>query len=254
MRLLVFVGPKQSGKDASARILKENKTVTGNISFALPLKRICSNAFNVSMALFNDDVLKDRPFAVPIEVTIRQLRKVKDALADYVDPNVNYYNLAKVPSNGFVDLCFRTPREILQVIGTEFIRNNIFIDYHVHAAFSTHNIKLGQFSVNSPYAITDCRFLSEYEYLSKNHDCQFFYVERPEAEVVLDGATHQSELEVRKVRDVLLANGGTLIKNDGSLKDLAEKLKNIKVAPATHQVAIKQGKFISKKAREALNV
>lgn len=227
MKLLVFVGPKQSGKDASSAILKEAKIVRGNVSFALPLKRICAKAFNLGDNLFHDNTLKERPFAEPITVTIKHLRSIKDQLVDYVSPHDHFYNINGIPASLFLGTQFKTPREILQIIGTELIRNTVHQDYHCLAAFSEHNQKLSQISPNALYAVTDCRFVSEYEYLKKNHECLFFYVERPEAEQVLATATHASELEVLEVRKHLLAEGGTLIQNIGTLDELKEKLMKI---------------------------
>lgn len=225
MKLLVFVGPKGSGKDASAKILKDSKVVGGNVSFAGPLKRICGEVFGLHHNMFNDPVLKEKPLATPVKVTIKHLKKLRDLLPDFVSPYDHHYNLNGIPASLFENRIFKTPREILQIIGTDLIRDHILRDYHVLAAFGDHNMKLLGYSKDKLYAVTDCRFVSEYEYLRENHECQFFYVERPEAEERLAAATHQSEREVIKVRNLIERDGGTLIQNTGTLEDLEAKLK-----------------------------
>lgn len=227
MKLLVFVGPKGSGKDASAKILKDAKSIQGNVSFAGPLKRICSEVFGLHLNMFNDPVLKEKPLATPITVTVKHLKKLRDQLPAFVSPYDRHYNLNGIPVSLFENQVFKTPREVLQIIGTDLIRDHVLQDYHVLAAFGDHNMKVSGFSKTGLYAVTDCRFLSEYLYLKANHDCQFFYVERPEAEARLANATHQSELESIKVRDLLLAEGGTLIKNDGTLEELTAKVTGL---------------------------
>lgn len=243
MKLLVLVGPKGSGKDASAKLLEQAKVIPGNISFALPLKRICAEAFDVGAQLFHDVTLKERPFKTPITVNIKHLRAIRDGLVAYVSPHDHFYNINALPASSFLGRQFTTPREILQIIGTDLIRNHTRDDFHCLAAFSTHNLKLIGVSQQKTYAVTDCRFLSEYDYLKANHDCQFFYVERPEAEALLTQASHQSELEVLQVRERLLAEGGTLLLNTGSLQDLAKLLADITPTIKAVEAQIKPSKF-----------
>jgi hypothetical protein len=85
MRIVVFAGPKGAGKDSCADILKEEKKVKKSVSFAYPLKRICSEVFEVPFQLMNDAILKEKELKNPIKVTLKHLRAVKVKMLDYVD-------------------------------------------------------------------------------------------------------------------------------------------------------------------------
>ena len=246
MKVVGFVGPKHSGKDTCALIAKKQKRLKTSVSFALPLKRICSEVFQISMNYFTDQDLKEKPFKEPVKVTVKHLRAIKEAMTEYVDPagEGTYYNPNKATSK-LVGTLFKTPRQILQVIGTEFIRDEIHEDWHCMAAFSEKNLKivLGKRD-NVVVAVTDCRFANEFNFLSRKfgEDLKFFYVERPSAEEVLAEATHRSETGVLEVKELLLANGGEVIDNSGSLQDLEDTVKGLNLPKKATGKAAKEGK------------
>lgn len=244
MKLAVFAGPKQSGKDTSAKILKDSKRAVGNVPFAGPLKRICAEVFQIAPVMFNDPDFKERPFKEPVVVNIKHLRKLKELMLEYVDPYEpgKFHNLNRIPASQFEGLTFKTPREILQIIGTELIRECVHQDWHCWAAFSEKNKKISGFS-NSTHCVTDCRFPNEYLYLKKHHDCTFAYVERPEAEKVLAEATHDSERLLLQVKEMILADGGVLIKNHSSVEDLKKIVETLEL-PAPTKAKGKKGKFV----------
>lgn len=232
MQLVVLVGPKASGKDTVAELLKKQKKISGNVAFALPLKRICSVAFDLGLTNFSHPILKETQFKEPVKPTIRQFRLFKEEMLKYVDPYEpgKFHNLNKIPANIFMGNNFQTPRQLLQYLGTEIIRNYVNPDWHCMAAFGAENMRLSKLTNTLAYAVTDCRFVNEYAYLKQNYpNAYFFYVERPEAEEVLVAATHASELETQQVKALLLADGGEIIKNEGSLKDLEKLVKTLEI-------------------------
>lgn len=214
MKLKVFIGPKGSGKDTAAKLYPG---LAGKIPFAGPLKAICANVFGFDVEDFEDQSLKAQEIHRELET---------HTLQDLVAGMSEYIALAPWQQEELVDLFskfegkeFSSRREILQFIGTEMIRA-YDPDWHCKAAFSQN------FDASQTWAVTDCRFLNEYEYLKKNHDCRFFYIERPEAEEALALATHQSEREIIEVRARAEAEGLlTVIRNDGSFQDLKDKLE-----------------------------
>lgn len=224
MKIIALVAPKQAGKDASFDVLKKNKLVDGKIAFANPLKALCSEFFNLHPNLMHDADLKELPLKEPIILRPATLRKLKHKLYDYLDPYVEgqFYNVNKAPIQGLENRVVNTPRELLQIVGTDLIRDRIYKDWHLKTAFNTDFLsKKRDFKKDGTYVVTDCRFLNEYEFLKTiNPNLQSFYIERPEAEQTLQDATHQSELETIKIREAVLKDGGSIIKNDGSLKDL----------------------------------
>jgi hypothetical protein len=223
MKIASFTGPKGSGKDTSADILKELKIAKGSISFAGPLKKICMEVFNLHHTLVSDPILKEKPLTSgEIIITPKILRKINQLMMEYLDPEEFFYSPNRASVVGLEGTPLRTPREILQIIGTEWIRNRIHPDWHLQAAFSSKTLeKLDQSGL---YCVTDARFVNEYQFLANKfgEDFKGFYVERPEAEERLAQATHDSERKVLEVRAVIPESN--IILNDGSLEDLKKKL------------------------------
>ncbi len=232
MKIIGLVGPKGAGKDTVFEILQELKKSDGKLSFALPLKQICAHVFDLNNYHMNDPVGKERPFETPITLTNRNLRAVKNACTEYLDPlskdGAQYlYNPNKASVSGLEGRVMSSPRELLQVIGTDFIRNQLFQDWHLHAAFTPRALK--QVSQDGVYCVTDIRFLNEYQFLVDKFGDDFtcYYVDRPEAEERLATATHASELESQKIKALIPEEN--IIKNDGTMKELTETLKALKI-------------------------
>jgi len=113
---------------------------------------------------------------------------------------------------------------LLQIVGTDFIRNRVFEYWHVMAAFSS---KALDDLDGSTYCVTDIRFPNELKYLQDKfgEDFEAYYVERPKAEKALESATHVSELGIKDLKALIPKNN--IIKNDKTLKALEESLSSI---------------------------
>lgn len=226
MKIVGLVGPKGSGKDTSYELLKELKKVDGKISFAGPLKLICTEVFGLHANLLNDADLKEKPMKEPITLTLKHIRKIRDLCEEYVEPVLNdgtlLYRSNAISVAGLEGLTFKTPRELMQVIGTELIRDRVYKGWHRNAAFSTK--ALSKLKQNGTYAVTDVRFFDENEFLTEKFgdDYQAYYVARPEAEANLEKATHPSELETKKIREVISTTN--IIDNSGDLEELKTQL------------------------------
>ena len=228
MKIVGFVAPKQAGKDTAADILKELGLSKGKISFAGPLKKVCSEVFGIAPVHFNDPIKKETPFKAPIKLDRRTLRNVKKTLPKYLsevneETNTMLYNIDGAALTGIENRVIKTPRQLLQVIGTDLIRDRVFEAWHLNAAFSDEN--LNKLVKSGVYCVTDIRFPDELEFLQNKFgsDFQGYYIENPEAEQALEGATHPSELNAIKLRELL--GPDAVIKNDGSLKDYEKLLK-----------------------------
>lgn len=247
-QLIVMVGPKQSGKDTALALLKDEKLVSGKIAMAGPLKKICCSVFEMHHTLVHDVDLKELPFKGGPKVLDRKLlRRLKDEITTYVPPVDQYgrilYNINKVPVHGFENREFQTPRELLQIIGTDFIRKRVHTDYHLMASFHPSYLKKSGITEDSIAMVTDCRFLNEYEYLRNNFSgiIKTIYVERPEAEANLAEATHASELGVLDIKKSLEGDENAfIIKNDGTLDDFKAKLKQVLNLGAVEAESVKE--------------
>lgn len=198
MKLVAFVGPRGSGKDTCAAIAKEAGLVAGKISFAGPLKRICSEVFDIPMDVFEDPIKKEEVATHPLDMAA--LGEIIAGMSDYLPMTdaemfACSMNFAKHFNNTLT-----SPRHVLQYVGTEIIRA-YDPDWHCKAAFSEYNLEQLDVDTSKVYAVTDCRFLNEYAFLNEKHDTRFIYISRPEAEERLKAATHQSEKEIVLVKE-----------------------------------------------------
>lgn len=227
MRIVSFTGPKGSGKDTSADILKEEKIASGSLSFAGPLKKICAEVFKLHHNFMNDPVLKEKELAEPITLQSKHFRKINLAMTDHLDQDEYFYNPYKASIAGLEGRVIKTPRQLLQVIGTDYIRNRIDANWHLQAAFSKST--LAKMNQEGLYCVTDARFPNEYQFLADKfgEDFKGYYVERPEAEERLADGAHASELQVLEVKKLI--DEDNIIKNDKSLEDLKKKLLALKL-------------------------
>lgn len=235
MKIVGFVAPKTGGKDTAAAILIEAKKANAKLSFAGPLKEICSKVFKIPLQTLNDPVLKEKPFKEPLVLTLKHLREVKNECVAMLDPLQNdrqVYNPNKASTYGIEGRVLKSPRELMQFIGTDYIRERIYGKWHLEAAFAP--ARLAKLQKTGVYCVTDARFENEYQFLKDRFGDDFmcFYVERPEAEEILakaiaDGSAHKSESDTQKIKALLPEEN--VIQNDGDIKDLKEKLLSIKL-------------------------
>lgn len=192
--------------------------------------------FSLNVGQVNDPILKERAFETPIVVTKAHLRAIKNKCVAILDPysadgTTILYNPNKASVIGLEGRALKSPREVLQIIGTDYIRERIFSGWHLNAAFSTATLDkiIRLHGRNAVLCVTDIRFVNEYEFLKEKfgNDFTCYYITRPEAEKQLNKATHPSELETRKIRDLL---GDSVIVNDGSMDELEEKLSKLELS------------------------
>lgn len=228
MRIISFTGPKGSGKDTCADLLKADGISEGKISFAGPMRKMFTEIFELDPILFDDRELKEYPFDTSIELNCMALIRLLTYMDDYVETTEEQKerNLDLMIKEGLKKHVVRTPRELLQYVGTEIIRKHINPAWHIEAAFSAKGLE--GLNPEGIYCVTDARFPNEYEWLNNRFMLDFtgFYVDRPEAEELLKTATHASELQVKEVRkliptDLVLDNSGTL---DNLRKQILDKL------------------------------
>lgn len=247
MKVLGFVGPKGAGKDEAYKLLRESGKVLQKMSFAAPMKEICKKVFELTDYQVDDPVGKERELETPITLTNRHLRLINKELASWVEPvdaetGIIRYNVNKISVAGLEGMVFKTPRHLLQFIGTDYIRDRVWTEWHVTAALSDKALaKLPD--QNAIYAVTDVRFENELSALQTKFGPAFagFYIERPEAEERLKQATHPSELMTIKLRETL--GPDAVLKNDGDINDLKKTLKSIKVPSEPYKLP-KKSKFV----------
>lgn len=191
-------GEKKAGKSTAAEYLVNSQGFT-ELSFAYPLKRLCSDVFDVSPTYFTDQELKDQPFAYPLMITDEHIA----AIVKLVGATEDSITIGQIYALGNVglDKIITTPRELMQFVGTDLIRECISQDFWVKAL--AHDI--GQL-VN--VVVPDVRFASERAFL-RSIGATLALVERPGQE---HGDKHSSEnsLGGREEYDIVFNNDGSI--------------------------------------------
>lgn len=148
-------GRKRSGKSTVANVLKSKGFEA--LSFAGPLKEIVAQAFGLDMFLLTDQESKEN---YQLTIYIQPLHILKMC---YI-ANSCYYPITDAQTayavNNPPTMLIKTPRQLLQVVGTEVFRNCIDKDYWLNAFQA--QLKPG---VN--YVSDDARFSNERALIKK---------------------------------------------------------------------------------------
>ena len=164
-------GLKRSGKDSVCNVLAK---VYGHkkLAFASALRDICRRVFLIPLNYFTDDELKEKPFETPMELTSQRICMVLQfCFRDHNYQSVwkNYDDLHKHAEEAgifkYEGTKFLTPRHILQIVGTELIRNCITSSFHANSvAYQIHK-DVNSTTQNKPplFCVSDCRFPNERE-------------------------------------------------------------------------------------------
>jgi hypothetical protein len=113
-------GKRRVGKDTTANILVSEFGYI-KMSFADELKIMCSKVFNIDIKYFYDDDLKDEKFVQPLAILPRHVTLIASHVAKH-GFIVTKEMVTKMDSIGIGQL-MDTPRQLLQFVGTEIIRN-----------------------------------------------------------------------------------------------------------------------------------
>ena len=169
--VILINGKAGAGKDTLCEVLTE--TLTGKvrrIAFADPLKEGCSKIFGIPLHYFYDRDLKDAA-----------------DLTEYGYPG-------------------KTPRWLLQFVGTEMFRNKFGSEIWVQTAAN----KINNDDEHDVFIVTDCRFQNELllgEHL-KDANMTWLKVERPNNPTPV--FTHASEQELKALFDQTIINDSTI--------------------------------------------
>lgn len=196
--IIGFCGYAGSGKDtcALAPILKDFK----KMSFATPIKEVVSILFNLSYDQLYDTKLKEE--VIFSEYTYLDPEKGETTIQHpslFVKINDKY-----VPG---------TPRNILQTLGTEIIRN---LDTNF---FLNHLILRIKNEISNKIVICDVRFENEADLIIKLLNGKVFKVIRPNLILSDSKFSHSSEKQLDNITDIIL--------NDNTIEELYNKLEKI---------------------------
>lgn len=203
--IIAFVGKARSGKDTAANYLREKGIIEEKEQLARWLKVTCAELFDLPLALL-EGLQGDReaPLAEPKIFTAEQFMKIREQ----VHPT---YNLLKALP--LVGKTLRTPREILQFIGADVVRQ-LDPDFHIKSLAQRIDPK-------KVTAVTDVRFPNELLGLKKR-GAYLVYVSRPTVKLVGSAGGHISERA-----DALAPLCDYRLTNDGTLEEFLEKIDKV---------------------------
>jgi hypothetical protein len=184
IKLIGLHGPAGCGKDTVAEILCAAQEFR-SVSFAEPLIDMLVAGFRVPKSYFTDRNLKEIP----------------------------------IP-----ELCGKSPRQLMQTLGTEWGRNYVDCDVWVKIADRKIEYLRKLAAAGNAYiegiVATDVRFQNEYDYI-RNHGGTIWHIRRP---------INPNEINPTHVSDKLMkidTDRDQLILNDGDIDQLAEKINTI---------------------------
>ena len=168
--VIAVIGPKGCGKDTIADFAIKELNAGGKIATAGPLKQICKKVFHLTDSHLNE--FKDMPFVKPIEFKNFQVRELLDFMRENIPYDVlplEKFKPGKIGVQRFSGRFFKTPRELLQWVGTEFMQS-FYQDFHSYTAYKN------LLETKGTWFITDMRFQHEEKIARKLFN--LFYVIR----------------------------------------------------------------------------
>ncbi len=209
-------GNAKSGKDTVADYLIEHHKWDGKFSYARNLKDMCKHIFRLSEFQVAEQEGKKEPFAEPITFNHTHLGAVltwmcrthsKISFSSEEEKRTTY---AKLTSN--LGRPLSTPREILQLVGTDICRT-VYPNYHIE-------VLLNSLPDKGNIVVTDVRYENEAGAV-RDLGGKILRLIRPDLNLSSDMYKHSSECALNDW------DGFTaIISNDQDLSSLYEKVNN----------------------------
>lgn len=175
--IIGLAGEKRSGKSTLANMLKR-KYRFKVMAFAEPLKVALSETFNIPLDDFETDV-KEEKFE-PKMITEADLANFLDYISDnYLQIDAG---LASGVSHQFKGIQYSSIRELMQIMGTEVVRDNVSESYWIDYALK--RVKSSQTDI----VFSDARFPNERALIKQLHGYTV-KIKRP----IQSTETHRSE-------------------------------------------------------------
>ena len=223
--IIGICGAKGAGKDTACKVLQRQIPMfqtARRVAFADKLKDVCAKCLGLSEMLFYDETFKEQRFILPIQITENHFIDIFAEFGIVISKSKPYATediKALMVLNRGVKLCksLHTPREILQVVGTNVLREYDHL-IHIRAA-------LKDYKQNEVVIVTDMRFMNEFLYLmSCANSFMGLYINNPVLEIQKMSLTdpHSSELGYKEFSSLCVE-----IENDSSLEEFRWKVRSV---------------------------
>lgn len=183
LKLIGLHGPAGCGKDTIAKFLCDTQEFR-QIALAQPIRNGISAMFGLPVEYLTDRALKEQPLDL---------------------------------------LCGKTPRQIMQTLGTEWGRNHICLDVWLKIAQREIDYQNSLVAANNLYlrgiVVSDIRFEGEAKWL-RDQGGTIWHIRRPNNPHAI-ATTHSSEARI------LPANGEPCLINDGDIDQLHDQIARL---------------------------
>ena len=180
MSIISISGLSKSGKDTMAEVLVKEHGFS-RIALADPLRELCSRVFRLPFSDFEEQSKKDSELDYKIILDFHHVDKIREIVEQEWGFSVSYE--AREEMEEYYGYTFKTPRDILKLVGTELLRKNVRDDIWLVLAFN--KIK----DLGGRIVVTDVRFKNEREAFAKA-GALMCLVKRPDIE---ERGSHISE-------------------------------------------------------------
>ena len=211
--IIGLAGLAGSGKDTVAMELVNNYGFQ-RLAFADNLKLICMWAFGLNEKECHNPEIKERKFVNQILLNEKHIEKVINFATNVNKFEINQSQKNKMYGNLGKQVVFSTPRQVLQFVGTELLRDSVDDLYHVKVVKQLIDMRKIEHVV-----ITDARFPNERNEI-KSWGGLTVLIDRGQKENKKGIQGHASENSLEGEYDYVF-------KNDGKISDIPSKVEEM---------------------------
>lgn len=196
--LLGISGQKRHGKDSVADVLVKDFGFK-KVALADPLKQICSKVFQIPLQAFYKDELKDLAFIEPEIIDVYHIERLVTQLEEHTSVSTESIQNLKIHGCGKE---LKSPREILQFVGTDLCRTYVKDTVWLDIFYSTVKKSEGHL------VCTDARFPNERELIKSLGGKNMLVVRQGLNNT--DSHSSENSLGTESEYDLVVQNSGTL--------------------------------------------
>jgi len=205
IKVIGLTGVKGSGKTLTANIIDHNFKDVKEVALADKIKDTCAKVFNIPRYIFDSVKHKDVAFSDgPKKLGKYEIGSVLEEYSTFVDCRTIDSKVASC------ETYITTPRNLLQIIGTEVLREFGGEDIHCDS------LVLDPESLN---IVSDVRFFNEFNYLNNKYDFLPLYIKNDKAERKGTKDLHRSEKDLFTFNSLCQQ-----IDNNSSIRNLEKKV------------------------------
>lgn len=156
--IISLSGKKKAGKDTIADFLVKDQGFV-KVSLATPLKDLLIKVFRLDKSNFYDESKKDSELDYKLYIDYTHLDEMRHIIEEEWGFPVSYEAREKMEK--FYNTQIKTPRELMQIVGTDIIRSSIKDDIFIQLLIN--NIK----KLARPVVVADVRLSNEREALNE---------------------------------------------------------------------------------------